>query len=176
MDLMRRTSFEHFDCSIARTVELIGEWWTPLILREVFFGRRRFEEIQEDLGIARNVLAARLRRLVDEGILFRHDYGRAGTRYEYRLTERGLDLYRVLFALMQWGDRWLAEGEGPPTRAVHTPCGHDADPELTCSHCGAPLDPATLELRPGPGRENDDSHPLVRAARRREAEAAPDDA
>lgn len=164
---MRRTSFADFDCSIAGTLELIGEWWTPLVLREVFFGRHRFEEIQEDLGIARNILAARLRRLVDEGILYRYNYGRAGTRYEYRLTDRGLDLYRVLLAFMQWGDRWLAGSEGPPTRVVHATCGHDADPELICGHCGGRVDPSSLELRPGPGREEGDSHPLVRAERRR---------
>ncbi|WP_171166043.1 helix-turn-helix domain-containing protein [Streptomyces sp. I05A-00742] len=160
---MKRASLAGLDCSIARTLDVIGEWWTPLVLREIFLGRRRFEEIQRDLGIARNVLTARLTRLVESGILERRGYGPSGARSEYRLTERGRDLYPVLLTLQNWGDRWLPAEGGPPTRVVHTACGHDAAPRLVCGHCGDGLPADELLPLPGPGREEDPDHPLVRA-------------
>lgn len=137
-------------CSIARTLDVIGEWWTPLVLREVSFGRRRFEEIQSDLGIARNILADRLATLVDHEILERHPYTERPVRYEYHLTQRGEDLFPVLMSLMAWGDRWLAE-EGKPFVVRHTECGHECEPVMTCSACGGRLERETTRARRGPG-------------------------
>jgi DNA-binding HxlR family transcriptional regulator len=126
-------------CSIARALDLVGEWWTPLILRDVFRGMRRFEEIQASLGIARNVLSDRLTTLVDGGVLERRQYQEHPARYEYRLTDMGRDYYQVLLALKQWGDRWLTEEGGPPVTLIHDRCGHEVEPVLTCSHCGEPI-------------------------------------
>jgi DNA-binding HxlR family transcriptional regulator len=133
---MRRTSFAALDCSIAQTLEVVGEWWTLLILRDAFLGVRRFEEFQRDLGIARNILTDRLNRLVEHGILERRPYQTQPPRSEYRLTEKGLDLYPVLLSLMRWGDRWAAGTAGPPLTLTHRDCGHEGLPVMSCAHCG----------------------------------------
>ncbi len=138
---MRRTSFAGMNCSVARTLEVVGEWWTMLVMREAFNGVRRFDDFQGRLGIARNVLAARLQRLVNSGILERRLYQERPERYEYRLTEKGFDLYPVLLSLMRWGDRWMAGPEGPPVRLMHEKCGHEARSVLSCSECGDELRP-----------------------------------
>lgn len=148
---MRRTSFAKMNCSIARALEVAGEWWTPLVLREVFYGIRRFDEFQRNLGIARNVLTARLEHLVKNGILERRAYQRRPERYEYHLTAKGAELLPVLVALMRWGDRWTAGAEGPPVVLVHDACGHDARPVLMCSHCREQLRPGAIRPTPGPG-------------------------
>ena len=162
--LMKRASFEDMQCSIAQTLEVVGEWWTLLVLREVFFGRRRFGEMLEDLGIARNILTDRLNKLVDEGILVRHDVTGTGGRYEYRLTEQGLELFPVLVALMQWGDRWRKLPKGAPTEIVHRTCNRKTTPALVCSHCREPLSASNVAARPGRGFRRDLDHPLVRAS------------
>jgi DNA-binding HxlR family transcriptional regulator len=136
---MRRSSFAGMECSIARTLEVVGEWWTLLVLREAFRGVRRFDAMQANLGIARNILMARLRTLEAHGILERRRYQERPARFEYRLTQKGRDLYPVLVALMQWGDRYAVGVAGPPVRLVHASCGHDANPVLTCGHCGEPV-------------------------------------
>ena len=133
--MKRSQRLAQMDCSIARTLDIIGEWWTPLVLREIFFGRRRFEEMLGDLGIARNILADRLATLVDHGIVHRHPYSARPLRYEYHLTERGAELLPVLVALMTWGDRWLYGGE-PPMQVLHKQCGHAVDSTLLCATCG----------------------------------------
>jgi DNA-binding HxlR family transcriptional regulator len=160
---MKRISFEDMECSIAQTLEVVGEWWTLLVLREVFFGRRRFAEIQDDLGIARNILTDRLNKLVDEGILVRHSVTGSGGRQEYRLTEQGLDLFPVLVTLMQWGDKWRKLPKGAPAELIHRTCNHKTKPLFVCSHCGDPLSVANVAARPGRGFRHDASHPLVRA-------------
>jgi DNA-binding HxlR family transcriptional regulator len=136
---VKRSSVGHFSCSIARSLDIVGEWWTPLILRDIFQGLRRFEEIQADLGIARNILSDRLSTLVERGVLERCLYQESPDRHEYRLTEMGADFYPVLAALMNWGDRWLAGEAGPPVRVVHLACQQEMQPTLTCSACGEPL-------------------------------------
>jgi DNA-binding HxlR family transcriptional regulator len=148
---MRRTSFSKWPCSIARTMDFLGDWWTPLVLREVFLGTTRFEEIQRALSIGRNVLAERLRRLTHEGVLRRDKYQDHPPRYDYRLTEKGRDFYPVLLALVRWGDRWLHGGKGPPLLLRHTRCGAITHGELICAHCRAPLphDEVRAELRNG---------------------------
>ncbi|RYI99447.1 MAG: transcriptional regulator [Actinomycetales bacterium] len=150
---MRRTSFADAPCSIAQALEVIGDWWTPLILRDVLMGVTRFEQMQSRLGIARNVLAQRLDSLVEHGVLEQVQYQDRPVRHEYVLTRKGKDLWPVLTMLRQWGDTWYAP-DGPPIEMVHTPCGHAAPAELSCSACGETLRGRDLELRHGPGAKD----------------------
>ena len=145
---MRRTSFAAMPCSIARTLEVVGEWWSLLVLRDAFKGVRRFEEFQRSLGIARNVLADRLQTLVEHGVLERRLYQERPERYEYRLTDKGIDLYPVIIGLMRWGDRWATDEMGPPLLLTHKPCGHDVMPVLVCPECREPLGARDMRWRP----------------------------
>ena len=137
-------------CSIARTLEVIGDRWTMLVIRDAFLGVRRFDDFQRSLGIARNVLADRLARLCDDGVLQRRSYHQRPERYEYELTEQGLDLWPVLVSLLVWGDRYRADA-GPPRLILHRDCGGKITARATCSECGAPLNPGDVTTRPGPG-------------------------
>ena len=148
---MERASFAEMDCSIARTLEIIGEWWTPLILRDAFLGLSRFEEFQGSLGIARNVLTKRLTTLVQAGIMERHRYQEHPERFEYRLTEAGRDLFPVVVSLLQWGDRWTSGEAGPPLLLVHEPCGQPGGAMLVCSHCGGEITLGNVHPELGPG-------------------------
>lgn len=140
-------------CSIARTLELVGEWWTPLILRDIFYGARRFEAILEDLKISRNILTDRLGTLVAAGILRRVKYVDRPPRYEYRLTERGSELLPMLISLMEWGDKWLPEGhDGEYAIAIHKPCGERVHSHLTCDACGQ-VPSQEVRFRPGPAAQ-----------------------
>jgi DNA-binding HxlR family transcriptional regulator len=144
-------TYENQVCSVARTLEAVGDRWTMLVVRDAFLGVRRFEDFQRDLGVARNVLTDRLARLVDEGILAKRRYQERPERFEYRLTEKGIDLWPVLVSLMKWGDRHAPEDTGPPTLILHRGCGGEVDERLTCTECGAPVDARSSEARPGPG-------------------------
>jgi DNA-binding HxlR family transcriptional regulator len=124
--------------SIARTLQVMGDRWSGLVIRECFFGVRRFDDFQHRLAIATNILAQRLERLTDHGVLERVPYQRQPLRHEYRLTGKGLDLYPVPLAMLTWGDRWLAGGR-PPVPLTHRLCGHHFTAVLTCNHCGDPL-------------------------------------
>lgn len=128
------------DCSIAGTLELIGERWTLLVIRDVFMGNRRFDEIQRSLGVARNVLTNRLQRLIDAGILERRRYQPRPERFEYFLTEKGLDLWPVLIALIGWGDRHVSGAPGPAVEIVHKECGGRVNDRRICEECGEWLD------------------------------------
>jgi DNA-binding HxlR family transcriptional regulator len=148
---MKRTTLAGQPCSIARTLDVVGEWWSPLILRDVAYGVRRFREIQDDLGISANVLSDRLETLVGEGLLETRIYQQRPERREYRLTEKGADLVPVLLALKQWGDRWKwPDGRGP-VRAVHGDCGHDVSVEVRCPHCERAVRTDELRAKPGAG-------------------------
>lgn len=147
---MLRNDYDGQLCSIAKSLELIGERWTLLVIRDVFNGKRRFDELQESLGIARNVLSSRLQRLVDEDILEKRAYRERPTRYEYFLAERGLDLWPVLVTMLKWGDKHLADG-GPPLIVLHEECGGEVTNHLTCEKCGQPLTARDAMVRPGPG-------------------------
>jgi DNA-binding HxlR family transcriptional regulator len=138
-------------CSIASTLERVGDRWTLLVIREAFLGARRFDVFQERLGIARNVLADRLGRLVDEGILERRRYQERPERFEYRLTEKGLDLWPVLVALLQWGDKHVLGPEERPVILRHRGCGGEVDRHRLCDRCGARLGPRDVQREPGPG-------------------------
>lgn len=148
---MKRTSFAKWPCSIARTVDLIGDWWTPLVLREAFYGVTRFEEMQRSLGIGRNVLTERLQRLVGENVLERRKYQERPERFEYRLTEKGRDLFPVFAVLFRWGDRWLDGGRGAPVLLRHRACGHITRAEVVCGECRQPLRLEEVEAELGPG-------------------------
>ena len=137
--------FEEQNCSIAGALAVVGERWTLLVMREVLLGRRRFREIRRQTGIAPNILSDRLATLVEHGLLSVGDDG------EYTPTRKGLDLNPVLVALLQWGDRHAARDAGPPRVIVHAACGHDADPQLRCAHCGEAIETPDLLVRPGPG-------------------------
>jgi DNA-binding HxlR family transcriptional regulator len=142
-------TYDNQVCSIARTLEAIGDRWTMLVIRDAFLGVRRFEDFQRDLGVARNVLTDRLARLVDDGILERHRYQERPERFEYQLTEKGVDLWPVLVSLMKWGDRHAAP-DGPPTLILHRDCGGEVDERFRCTACGADVDARSAEARPGP--------------------------
>jgi DNA-binding HxlR family transcriptional regulator len=133
---MLNNTYEGQVCSIARSLELIGERWTLLIVRDVFRGQRRFDALQKDLGIARNVLANRLDRLVEEEILVKRQYQDRPPRYEYFLTEKGIDLWPVLVSLVKWGDKHEPGGDGPPVVVRHKACGGEIDDHFTCGECG----------------------------------------
>ena len=139
-------------CSVARTLELVGERWTLLILRDAFLGVRRFDDFQRSLGIARNVLNTRLQRLCDSGLLERRLYQERPERYEYRLTEMGLDLWPSVAALMEFGDKYLAGDDGPPMLMQHKGCGGAVDSTRACAACGADgLTARDVVAVPGPG-------------------------
>src|SRR5688500_1072449 len=138
---MQRTRMGHMACSIARTVDVIGEWWTPLILRDLFAGISRFDDLRRDLGIASNVLAERLGTLVEHGVLERQRYQVKPDRYDYVLTDKGRDLFDVVVTLVRWGDRWESTEAGPPMLLVHDACGQVTSPVVTCEHCAAVLHP-----------------------------------
>jgi DNA-binding HxlR family transcriptional regulator len=143
-------AFAAQNCSIARTLSVLGERWTLLVLTELFLGRRRFDEIQAERGIASNILSRRLATLVDEGIAERRRYSEHPDRFEYRLTEKGRELQPVLLAFLRWGDRHTA-GSGPPVETVHTDCDHVFHMVPTCSHCGEEVEPRAVRARLGPG-------------------------
>jgi DNA-binding HxlR family transcriptional regulator len=143
-------TYDDQNCSIARALELVGERWTMLVLREAFTGRRRFDEMAEDLGIARNVLTARLGHLVEEGVLAKARYQARPERFEYRLTDKGLDLWPILISLLQFGDRHYAPA-GPPVVLTHSDCGGTIDEHRLCERCGARMNARTVRAAPGPG-------------------------
>lgn len=148
---MRLTSLADWNCSIARTLDVVGEWWTLLILRDVFRGTRRFDDFQDSLGLARSVLAARLTKLTEHGVLERRAYSEHPPRYEYYLTEKGRALFPVIAALIHWGDEWAPTPGGPPRVLVHETCGNVTVPVLTCPHCHGEVSAANSHSEPGPG-------------------------
>jgi DNA-binding HxlR family transcriptional regulator len=148
--MARRRSFEDMNCSIARSLEVVGEWWTLLIVREAFRGVHRFDDFAARLGIASNVLTARLRKLVEHGVFEERAYQERPVRVEYRLTAKGRDLFPVILTLLQWGDRWYAP-DGPPVVLEHAACDHRTRALLVCDHCGERLDPRHTRAVPGRG-------------------------
>lgn len=148
-----RFRFSAENCSIGRTLDIVGEKWTLLVLREAFYGARRFSDFHRALGCARNILSARLKTLVDVGVLAQQSYRDPGrrSRLDYRLTDKGLELFPALVALMQWGDRWTAEPEGPPVEVRHRECGQQVTAELRCHVGHGPLSTRDTAAVPGNG-------------------------
>jgi DNA-binding HxlR family transcriptional regulator len=160
--------YDRQTCSIARTLELVGERWTLLIVRNIQLGVRRFDDLQQQLGIARNVLASRLETLAKNGIVERRPYGERPVRHEYELTEKGRALWPVLVELMQWGDRYAAGPKGPPVVIRHRGCGGTLGSHRECTRCGALLELSEVRAEPGPGAAAE--HPLLIGARAHEEE------
>jgi len=162
-------------CSVARTLSVVGDRWTLLILRDAFLRTRRFEDFQARTGMTRHRLADRLRKLVANGVLERVRYQDRPPRFEYRLTEKGLDLYPVVVGLVGWGDRWMAGKAGRPIELIHRTCGHTITPQLACPDCGERLAARDMTARPGPalrrlmsgGRASGANAALIVAARGR---------
>jgi DNA-binding HxlR family transcriptional regulator len=134
-------------CSVARTLQVIGDRWSFLVIREFFYGVRRFDEFQERLGIASNILADRLQRLVEQGVAQKQLYQERPKRYEYRLTDMGRDLYGSMLIMMAWGDKWLSGGK-PPLKLRHRACDHDFHAIVVCDNCGRELDPHEMSYVP----------------------------
>ncbi|MEU6037933.1 helix-turn-helix domain-containing protein [Actinomadura sp. NPDC047616] len=151
LEAVQKTSFADMHCSIGRTLEVVGHWWSPLIVRDVHLGLHRFDDIAGNLGISRNLLTRRLDDLVAAGILERRRYQDRPPRYEYHLAEAGRDLVPVLMAMMAWGDKWQTPPGGPPALLVHDACGREFTPRVCCSECGAEITAGTVTARSGPG-------------------------
>jgi DNA-binding HxlR family transcriptional regulator len=144
-------TYDDQNCSVARSLEVLGDRWTLLVIRDAFLGVRRFDDFQRSLGVARNVLADRLARLVDEGILERRRYQERPERFEYRMTKKGVDLLPVTMSLQKWGDQYYAPPEGPPRIVRHRDCGGEVSIHMTCERCGARLRAGDVRAEPGPG-------------------------
>lgn len=152
---MKKVSFADMHCSVAQALEVIGEWWTLLILRDAFLGITRFDDFATRLGISRNILTARLDTLVEHDVLARVPYDEARGRYDYRLTDKGRALFPVLTALREWGDEWILGKDHAPVVVEHTTCGEISRGVLTCDHCGDELTTKTVRARRGPGATDD---------------------
>jgi len=162
---MERKSFSEMDCSVAQCLEVVGEWWSMLIVRDAFFGVTRFDDFQRSLGISRNVLHQRLEHLVGAGVLKKVPYSERPPRSEYRLTDKGRDLWSVLTAMRQWGDRH-ASPSGPRIELVHKGCGATTDVEYVCKSCGERVTARDVVAVDGPGRPNHgDPHRVAAASR-----------
>jgi DNA-binding HxlR family transcriptional regulator len=146
---VRQTSFAEMHCSLARSLEVIGDWWSPLIIRDIYLGIDRFTDLAEDLGLSRNLLTERLNRLVDNGVLRRERYRERPPRDRYTLTEAGREFVPILVALTAWGDRWQTPEGGPPIRFQHG--DHRAMPMVACAECGRQIAAQELTAKPGPG-------------------------
>ena len=132
---MKRRSFAHMNNGLAAALDVVGEWWTPLIVRAVFTGNVRFEAIQSELGVARNILTDRLNSLVESNVLQKVQYNDKPVRHEYHLTDKGVDLYGTLITLKAWGDKWMLEGT-PTPKVVHAGCNTVLRPRVVCAECG----------------------------------------
>lgn len=143
---MRRTRFDNAQCPVARTADLLGDWWSPLILRELLFGRRRFAEIQESLEISKGVLTQRLRRFEDEGVLERRRYQQHPPRHEYVLTDKGTALWEVMVVMWRYGDEWLFD-DGAPVTLIDKRTGDELEPILVDARSGEFLDRSSTRVR-----------------------------
>jgi DNA-binding HxlR family transcriptional regulator len=146
---MRWADVGDLTCSVARSLSVVGDRWTLLVLRDAFLGVRRFEDFRA-VGLTRHRLADRLKKLVAAGVLERVRYRERPPRFEYRLTEKGRDLYPVIVSLVRWGDRWMAGEAGPPVELIHRGCGHVVTPVLSCPDCAEPVTARDMRAQAGP--------------------------
>jgi DNA-binding HxlR family transcriptional regulator len=158
---MLGSDYKNQTCSVAAALEVVGERWSLLIVRDVLLGFRRFDQLQADLGVARNILQSRLSSLVEAGVLEKRRYQERPERFEYRLTEKGLDLWPTIVALLQWGDKYEAPN-GPPVVLVHRGCGGEVDEHRMCTACGSRLEVRDVRPRRGPGVRPDVAWPALR--------------
>jgi DNA-binding HxlR family transcriptional regulator len=168
---MRRTSFASMTCPIARSLEQIGDWWTLLLVREAFYGTRRFKDFEASLGIAPNILSTRLSKLVEHGILQVAETTASGKALEYRLTDKGRDLFPVIVAVAQWGDKHTVGAKGSPIRIVERETMKDIAPLTVRSQDGRALEVRQLTVVEGPGATKADRKRLEDARKRREEQA-----
>jgi DNA-binding HxlR family transcriptional regulator len=154
----QRTRTADWPCSIARAIDELGDGWTLLLVRDASLGARRFDDFQRSLGIGRNILTDRLARLVERGVFAKAQYSEHPPRYEYRLTDKGREIFPILATMAAWADRWMAGPEGSPLTLHHTECDHDMHAEIVCSECGERLEKRAVRARRGPG------HPAASAA------------
>ncbi|NIB38726.1 helix-turn-helix transcriptional regulator [Pseudomaricurvus alkylphenolicus] len=138
-------------CSVARSLQAIGDRWSFLLIRELFFGRHRYDLIQKQIGMATNILSNRIKLLIDHDIIEASTYGKGTTWFEYHLTKSGLDLYASFLAMIQWGDRWLAGSKGAPLTLIHKKCGQAFEPKVVCKACKQPIVARDMGYKPGPG-------------------------
>ena len=150
---MKKTDTSQWPCPIARSVNVLGDHWNLLIMRQACLGTRRFDDFQSALGTGRNILSQRLTGLVEEGLLQRIEYQDNPPRFEYRITDKGRDVYPILAAMAAWGDKWLTGREGTPLLLHHTTCDHDMHAVVVCSECCEPIDVRQTRALPGPGLE-----------------------
>ena len=169
---MQWNELDQQPCSVSRTLSVIGDRWTLLILRDCFLRVRRFDDFQARLGIGRPILADRLQKLLDHFVLTKVAYQQNPTRHEYRLTQKGIDLYPVIMAIVHWGDVHMSGKKGRPLLHVHAKCGHQFDPVHTCSECGETLDAREVNVEPGPGAADAAHMPIEAAKSRRIARSA----
>jgi DNA-binding HxlR family transcriptional regulator len=155
-----RSDYDTQVCSVARALEVVGERWTLLVLRDIFLGNRRFDAIQRHLGLARNVLQSRLERLLEHGVIEKVPYQERPVRHEYRLTPKGIDLWPTIVSLLQWGDRHALSPAGRPVLLRHKECGGEVDGHRICTACGMPLEARDVRAVAGPGAAA--GHPLLR--------------
>ena len=165
---MRWNEIDQEVCSVARTLAVIGDRWSLLVLRDLFLGTRRFGDCCQRLDISRPALSARLRKLEEQGVLTKRLYQERPRRFEYHLTEKGLDLYPIMMTMARWGDRWQNDGNGPPLEYLHNSCGHKTQPVLHCSECEEPLLPFDVTPLVGPGLQA-----AINAARDKEVKLPP---
>ncbi|RJO67711.1 MAG: transcriptional regulator [Myxococcales bacterium] len=156
---MRLDDFSHLECPLARALDAVGEWWSLLIVRDLFYGIRTFDALRDDLGIARNVLAKRLKKLEAKGVLEKREYQPHPRRYSYGLTKKGKDLFPVILTLVEWANRWEAP-EGPIIEIEHASGGHAIHPELVCGECKRAVDYKQVRLKAGPGAQRPEALPL----------------
>lgn len=157
---MKRIDTSDWPCPVARGAAILGDHWNLLLIRQACLGTRRFDDFQRQLGIGRNILSMRLHRLVDEGLLQRVRYQDSPPRDEYRLTQKGREVYPILAAIAAWGDRWLIGPEGPPLVLHHTTCDHDMHAVVVCSECSEPIEVRQVQARRGPGAPAHHDHGL----------------
>tara|TARA_R110001599_G_C12274486_1_gene661916 strand:+ start:9903 stop:10397 length:495 start_codon:yes stop_codon:yes gene_type:complete len=154
---MEKTRFTDMPCSMAKTLDIVGEWWSLLIIRDLFIGIRRFNALRNHLGIARNMLQRRLQRLEEGGITYKLTLENGLS--EYRLTEAGIALYPILLAFVKWGDEWVVDNK-PPNLFIHNSCGHTIKALVVCDHCGEELNAHNVSQQPGPSMSQRDAQLL----------------
>jgi DNA-binding HxlR family transcriptional regulator len=169
--VVKRTDTSRWPCTIARSADILGDHWNLLIIRQACLGVRRFDDFQSTLGIGRNILSQRLSRLVDQGLLTRHEYQARPPRHAYTLTDQGREVYPILAAMAAWGDRWLTGPEGSPLVLHHTACDHDMQAVVVCSECEQPLDVRRVTAIAGPGYQAVTGTPAAPAAHQPEVVA-----
>ncbi len=155
-------------CSVARTLEILGDRWIFLIIREAFFGVKYYEKFQTNLGIATNILSNRLKILVENGIFEKQKDKKDARRIKYRFTQRGIDIYSITLTLMQWGDRYLTDDKDPPLNLYHKSCGNRLDPVMCCAHCGEKISARDVSFESQvPGKKNSEPRKKPNATNQR---------